>query len=99
MDIVEEIKIEINKIKDEIKHIEEHCCNVELIKESIEARLRTNIALESILKRVETLEKKDQEVSNKIDNLYKVLYIGTGALIVFQTFILPNILPLLAKGG
>ena len=99
MDDLEVVKRDVNNIKLELNDIKEHCCSIKLMKESIEARVSTNIALNTISDKISLLEKSDGEIGTKIDNLYKALYIAVGGLIVFEALILPTVLKSLNTGG
>ena len=96
---LEDIKRDVHNIKIELNEIKEHCCSIRLMKESIEARVSTNIALNSISGKISSLEKSDEEIGNKLDSLYKALYIAVGGLVVFEALILPAVIKSLNIGG
>ena len=89
---IELMKQEIITLKKEIEDIQKHCCSMVIIKEAIEERTQTNINLDNIARAMNKFQEQDEKIMNKIDTLYKALYIGMGGFIMVEALVLPYIL-------
>ena len=94
-----ELKSDMESVKTDLVEIKSHCCNMKLIEQSIEARIKTNTALQQLSTSVDTLQQTDKAEAKKLDTLYKVLYLGMGALAVFELLFASNLTAVIKAGG